>query len=171
MPALFIGRFQPFHLGHLNVIKTALEENDHLYIGIGSTQYSFEPENPFTTGERIEMIQKTLQVEKLPAEKYSIIPIPNIENYALWPKHVSNYLPPFQKIYTGSPIVKNLFENYNQELKTPYLIEFIEKKLTISATEIRNLIKTSGDWQKLVPPTVANFLSEHQAEKRLNHLN
>ncbi|HDM88409.1 MAG TPA: nicotinamide-nucleotide adenylyltransferase, partial [Candidatus Bathyarchaeota archaeon] len=37
---LFIGRFQPPHLGHLHAIKQALEECDELIIVIGSSQYS-----------------------------------------------------------------------------------------------------------------------------------
>lgn len=32
---LFVGRFQPFHLGHLHVIKELLEKVDELIIAIG----------------------------------------------------------------------------------------------------------------------------------------
>src|SRR3970040_1541422 len=51
--ALWIGRFQPFHLGHLSMAKRILAEVDELVIGIGSAQYSHTPENPFTAGERL----------------------------------------------------------------------------------------------------------------------
>ncbi|MEM0023032.1 MAG: adenylyltransferase/cytidyltransferase family protein, partial [Archaeoglobaceae archaeon] len=48
MRALFIGRFQPYHLGHHEVVKKILEEVDELIIGIGSAQESHSLENPFT---------------------------------------------------------------------------------------------------------------------------
>ena len=37
---LFVGRFQPFHLGHLDMVKYALTEVDELIIVIGSAQDS-----------------------------------------------------------------------------------------------------------------------------------
>ena len=58
---LCIGRFQPFHLGHLSAIKQALKKVDKLYIGIGSSQYDHEEYNPFTAEERREMIQRALE--------------------------------------------------------------------------------------------------------------
>jgi len=58
---LFIGRFQPFHLGHLSDIKDALKEVDELVIAIGSSQHSGTKENPFSTEERIKMIEDTCE--------------------------------------------------------------------------------------------------------------
>jgi nicotinamide-nucleotide adenylyltransferase len=37
---LLIGRFQPFHKGHLQVVKTIARDCDDIIIGIGSAQYS-----------------------------------------------------------------------------------------------------------------------------------
>ena len=54
--ALFVGRFQPFHYGHLHAVESILKENDELLLVVGSAQMSHEPDNPFTAGERIEMI-------------------------------------------------------------------------------------------------------------------
>jgi len=45
---LFVGRFQPFHLGHLGVVKDILNEVDELVIVVGSAQYSHRIDNPFT---------------------------------------------------------------------------------------------------------------------------
>ena len=63
--ALFIGRFQPFHKGHLEAVKMILKENDEIIIAVGSAQYSHKLENPFTAGERITMIRKALEEEKV----------------------------------------------------------------------------------------------------------
>ncbi|EQD45121.1 nicotinamide-nucleotide adenylyltransferase, partial [mine drainage metagenome] len=52
MRAFVVGRFQPFHNGHLHVIKEILSQYSSVIIGIGSAQYSHTMENPFTAGER-----------------------------------------------------------------------------------------------------------------------
>ncbi|MBV9668355.1 MAG: adenylyltransferase/cytidyltransferase family protein, partial [Nitrososphaeraceae archaeon] len=57
---LFVGRFQPFHLGHLATIKFALSHIEELVVVIGSAQKSHEIRNPFTAGERIQMIKDSL---------------------------------------------------------------------------------------------------------------
>jgi nicotinamide-nucleotide adenylyltransferase len=171
MPALFIGRFQPFHLGHLDAIKKALPQTEMLFIGIGSTQENYLPENPFTAGERIEMIKAALDEAKIDPSKYLIIPIPNINNYELWPHHVEQYLPPFEEIYTGSEIVKTLFERANSKLKNPHKAIKVEKKLNISSTKIREAMKQNESWQKMVPASVAQLLKAWNAEKRLKSIN
>ena len=53
MHGLLIGRFQPFHLGHLNAVEYALKNVDILWIVVGSADKSHEYRNPFTAGERI----------------------------------------------------------------------------------------------------------------------
>ena len=66
---LYVGRFQPFHLGHLGAIKAVLKEVDELVIVIGSAQYSHNANNPFTTGERLVMIRRALQEAKVDYSK------------------------------------------------------------------------------------------------------
>ena len=167
MNALFIGRFQPFHLGHLSVIKKAITENDRLFIGIGSAEQNFRPANPFTAGERFQMIEAALDEAKIPRGKYEIFPVRNIDNYALWTRHVEIFLPPFQKIYTGSETVKNLYENENNNRKNPYEIVDVNKELKISSTQIRELMISSGKWEILVPPAVAEFINKLGGPARL----
>ncbi len=52
----FIGRFQPFHIGHQMVVNRALTLADKVAIVIGSHDQPRSPRNPFTTADRIEMI-------------------------------------------------------------------------------------------------------------------
>ena len=61
--ALIIGRFQPLHNGHLEVIRKVASECDRMIIGIGSAQYSHLTDNPFTAGERYLMVSETLRDE------------------------------------------------------------------------------------------------------------
>lgn len=164
--SLFIGRFQPFHKGHLSVIKDILSKGENLIIGIGSAEENYLPENPFTAGERYEMICNTLQAESIDLSQTAIIPIRNINNYALWVRHIELYLPKFNKVYTGSKIVKNLFE---QEGK--YEVCGVDKKLEIDATLIRQKILAGKNWEDLVPKKVRDYLISTKGDKRIQDIN
>lgn len=55
--AVFIGRFQPFHDGHLAVVKQAMEIADEVLILIGSANRARDTRNPFTYEERKSLIE------------------------------------------------------------------------------------------------------------------
>ena len=57
---LFIGRFQPIHIGHITAITNALKIVDELIIVIGTSNKNIDLNNPFTTGERIEIVRKAV---------------------------------------------------------------------------------------------------------------
>ncbi|ALH96521.1 nicotinate-nicotinamide nucleotide adenylyltransferase [Acinetobacter equi] len=53
---VFIGRFQPFHLAHLQTVKIALEKSQFVILALGSAQLERNIKNPFLAIEREEMI-------------------------------------------------------------------------------------------------------------------
>ena len=57
---LYIGRFQPFHKGHLSVVIEALNHCDKLIIAVGSAQESGTEKNPFDFELRKELIRRSL---------------------------------------------------------------------------------------------------------------
>ena len=61
MDGLLIGRFQPFHLGHLDAILFGLSRAENLFIGIGSSNRYNEKKNPFSAEERREMIVSSIE--------------------------------------------------------------------------------------------------------------
>ena len=164
--SLFIGRFQPFHLGHIWMAKQALKVSRELIIAIGSAEDSYIKDNPLTSSERIEIIIKNLKEESIPRDRFMIVPVRNINNYALWVKHVEVLLPRFEALFTGSLVVKSLFERENK-----YFIHFFndkKKELKISATSVRDKI-ISGDksWKKMLSGVTTSYLESINIEQRL----
>lgn len=163
--ALFIGRFQPFHKGHLSVIKGALNKTKRLFIGIGSAEKSRTDDNPFTAGERFQMIEAALKEEGIDPNSYAIVPIRDINDYDRWVDHVASLLPPFSRVYTGSDIVKRLYEEHGG-----YEVVDVEFELEISATKVRELLKTGGDWQSLVPDVLQALFEKWKIEERIREI-
>lgn len=159
---LFIGRFQPFHLGHLRAVEHILKKEDELIIGIGSAQYSHTPENPFTAGERIEIIMKSLR-QTVDTRRVYLIPIPDVGEHRLWVSQVISFCPSFQTVYSNNGLVKVLFEEAGYRVEP---VPFFDRDLMMGR-EIRRLISSGGDWRSRLHPDAAKYLAEIGAERRL----
>lgn len=163
---VFVGRFQPFHKGHLKVIKDILKEVDELIVIIGSSQDSHEIDNPFTAGERITMIKYALEEEKIPLLRLWIIPVPDAEVHMGWVAQVEGYIPKFEVVYSNEPLTRRLFLEKGFEVKS---IPFRKREI-YSATVIRKLMLKGEKWEKLVPERVARFIKEIGGVERIKDL-
>ncbi len=164
--ALFVGRFQPFHLGHLHAIDKILEESDELVLVVGSAQMSHEHDNPFTAGERIEMIRAALDAADIPSERYMIIPIPDAPAHRVWVSAVESQTPRFDLVYSNQPLTRRLLIEAGYEVR--YIPMFHRGKY--EASEIRRRILEAEDWSDLVPPEVYRIVQEIDGENRIRDL-
>ncbi|KJE49171.1 MULTISPECIES: nicotinamide-nucleotide adenylyltransferase [Acidiplasma] len=153
MTAFIIGRFQPFHKGHLEIIKTILKDNDHVIIGIGSAQFSHTLTNPFTAGERYLMISNTLEANNI--KNFYIVPIEDVNSNPMWVAHVESLTPPFSRVYTNNPLVKRLFYEKKYEVRSLPLLN----RKSWSGTRIREKMIKGLDWKDDVPETVYNIIT------------
>ncbi len=151
---LIIGRFQPFHLGHLSAVKQALKQADKLYIAIGSAQYSGRPKNPFTAKERRQMIELALESENI-AKDCDIFEVPDIHDDEKWISHLKSIVPDFDIVFVGNNgLVQELFEKNG----IPTMPVTHEKD--ISGTEVRKLMTDNKAWQKMLSPAVAGYIEK-----------
>lgn len=161
-----IGRFQPPHKGHIEVMNEILEEVDELVIGLGSAQLSHELDDPFTAGERILMLNKALAESEVDLSRVYFIPIPDVNNNALWVSNVISFSPPFSKIYSGNPLIKRLFKEREFEVESPPMFNREEYQ----GTEIRERMLQDKEWKNLVPDGVGEIIEEIDGVKRLKDL-
>lgn len=163
---ILIGRMQPVHNGHIQVIESILDEVDEIIIGIGSAQLSHSLKDPFTAGERVVMMNQALADIGVDSSRYYIIPMQDINFNALWVSHVKMLTPPFSVVYSGNPLVKQLFAEEDYEVKQPPLYD----RLHLSGTEVRNRIIEDKNWQELVPDATVKLINEINGDKRLKNL-
>ncbi|MBU7025082.1 MAG: nicotinamide-nucleotide adenylyltransferase [Theionarchaea archaeon] len=165
MRALYVGRFQPFHKGHLEILKRILKEHHELIIIVGSAQHSHTLENPFTAGERIQMITETLDEEKITKRIY-IIPVDDIHRHAVWVKQVESLTPSFNCVFSNEPITTRLFREAGYAVRQTELLYREEW----SGTEIRKMILNDERWESCVPPAVARVIKEIDGITRIKEL-
>ena len=163
---ILIGRMQPVHNGHMQIIKQILNEVDEIIIGIGSAQLSHELKDPFTAGERVVMVSQALAETNIDPSRYYIIPMQDINFNALWVSHVKLLTPPFSVIYSGNPLVKQLFSEEGYEVKQPPLYD----RLNLSGNEVRRRILNDENWQELVPNATTEIINEINGVERLKNL-
>lgn len=161
---LFIGRFQPFHLGHLVTIKFALRKVEELIIVIGSAQKSHEMRNPFTAGERIQMIKDSLDSDnEIDTRKVFMIPIPDINTHSLWTHQVDALVPKYKVIFTNDPFTHILFKEKGMKVIEPRL----HQREELSATEVRSRMVKGGDWKKLVTSQTVKVIEDVHGIRRI----
>jgi nicotinamide-nucleotide adenylyltransferase len=163
---LFIGRFQPFHFGHLATVKYALENVKLLYILVGSSQKSHELKNPFTAGERIMMIRAALMQESIDPSRYLILPIPDAIGHAVWTAFIDQVVPKYDVVYSNDRLTLQLFRERGAEaIEAPLF-----NRPTFSATEVRKRIKAGVSWESLVPSSEAKIIEEIISNGRFDGL-
>ncbi len=154
MSALLIGRFQPFHKGHLIIIKKILSEVNELIIVVGSSQHRDAVDNPFSADQRVEMIKRVLDSEGI--SRYQVYKVPDIGDDDLYPGHVMEHVPRFDVVYSGNSLVQRLFGVAGKEVRKINLI----KRDEYSGTEIRRRMASGEEWESLLPTPVVEYLEE-----------
>ena len=164
MNGFLIGRFQPFHLGHLEAIKFALSKVEHLHIGIGSSNKSHEKRNPFTADERKQMI--LLSIEDELQKKLSIHYIPDVDDHSKWTNLVDEIIPEYDVVFSNDDFTHEL---YGKQGKLIISVE-LKSRSNLSGTNIRNLILTDQNWKQFLPSGTIDILLQIDPKKRLENL-
>ena len=141
---LYIGRFQPIHIGHESIIRKMLDECEQIIIAIGSAQENGTERNPFTFEQRADLILNIFYQYAL-AGRLSIIAIndrENPSNDASW----GDYL--FRNVYNMTGVIPDaIYEGEEEERNTWYdnwrvNIEKVSRTdIPVSATRLREAIK------------------------------
>ncbi len=134
---LFIGRFQPFHKGHLDALEQIATQADVIKIVIGSSNKSRTSDNPLTFTERKKYLLKCLTALKLRQKKVAIrvYAMPDVPDDTDWCKQLRKVAGSFDAVITANDWVisimrQNRIATSKQEFRVP-----------IAATSIRTMIR------------------------------
>ena len=163
--ALFVGRFQPFHNGHFESVKRLLRKYKEVIVVIGSSEDSFSRDNPFTCGERIEMIRTCFGMKDL--SRLVIVPVPDVNDNTVWVDHVLAHIPQVNEVYSNNPLVRMLFSKHGVLVRST---EPHERERNEGASIRKLMCEGDKSWAKHVPKKTYEFLLNIEAEKRMNKI-
>jgi nicotinamide-nucleotide adenylyltransferase len=161
-------RAQPFHNDHLEYVLTALSLTEHLIVGITNpdpSTFREEPSsphrhlagaNPYTYFQRARMIELSLDREGVALSRVTVVPFDPTD-----PAKWSYYLPVASAV-TQYVRLFSSWEDRKADLLRAYGFDVYvvdrraEKQVT--ATQVRELLQSGGDWRRLVPDGTAAVL-------------
>lgn len=175
---IFGGRWQPFHSGHLHVLREAIKQHGEVVIGIVNPEPpnanwesypSFHPvHNPFTYWERLTMLMETLQEENLLNNCY-FVPLRHPRADVLQDK---SYLPPerFWLVPTTSSHELGKVAELVAQGEEVTTIDVPEDIISISSSKVKSAIYNNEDWAQLVPNAVHKHIIGIHGEERIKNL-
>lgn len=163
--ALLIGRFQPFHFGHLYLIKKALAVSNHLIIGIGSSNRT-DVKNPLSWGERKKMLKRAINKEKLDGKIKKIIPLRDFFNDKKWLNNVVGKTGGFDLVVGNNGWVNRIMKDGGKKvMRVPYY-----KRYLYEGEKIRKLMNDSKPWESRVPKYLVEELKKQMEKVKYKHI-
>lgn len=165
MRALYLGRFNPPHKGHIHAIEHILNQPDidEIIILIGSGEKAYSIKNPFTGGERLEMLT-TLVRKRFDISKFYIASIPDVNRNTIWPANVIDLVPKFEVVFTNNPLVQELFGRLaNKEVREVPLAS----RADFSGKKIRLKMIKGENWESAIPDEVVELIKKFEGVQRI----
>ena len=160
------GRFQVFHLKHLEYVLAAKMRCRKLLIGIEEPDRIFrKDQNPFTYYERFEMIHDSLIDFGIRRDEFEIVPFPSEH-----PERILNYVPQGAEFYLNlcdEDDEKLLAELEKMGFQTEVLIEKNEETRGVTSSEVRECILNGREWRSLVPKKVYEYIMCYHLDERM----
>lgn len=163
---LFIGRFQPFHLGHLSAIKQGLDQCEKIILVIGSANRNFSVDNPLSLSERKQIVELVIQKENLQSKVSCLSSLDDNPDNLAWTETMIQSLPPFEVVIGNNALVTVLTEYMGYAQFHPHLT----KREILQGVMIRKRVIESKKWQDRVSEYTLPLLEQFGFEKRLKNL-
>ncbi len=162
--ALIVGRFQPFHKGHLFLIKKALEKSDKIVIGIGSSNICDE-NNPIDFETRKKIIKAVAYKEKIKDRLIKIVPLDDFFADKKWLKNLEKQVGKFDLALGNNDWTNNILEKAGYKvLRVNYY-----KRSLYEGWRIRKLIKEGKDWHDRVPKYLISNIKDQISKTQIKN--
>lgn len=175
---VYIGRFQPFHNAHLSMLIEATKLSDKVIIIVGSANQPRIVKNPFTTYERIGMIQNAISANALDLHtKFYFETVEDtVYNNTAWCVNVQSLVAKHTLNTDNIAIIGHKKDNSSEYLEMFPQWGFVDQPLMqpLHATQIRDSF--FGDTPNLnwfngvVPSTTLDFMKSFMNTPEYNSL-
>lgn len=169
---VFIGRFQPFHVGHLFVVNEAFRRTDHVILLIGSANSPRSLKNPFSFSERADYIKNAVTLET--GKTLTCLPLfDTLYNDHLWLQHAQKQVASVTKKGERIGIIGHDKDDSSYYLKLFPTWGFcaVPSHEGLSATPIRKAFFKDGQiMADKLPQSSVDFLTAFLKTEAYQHL-
>ncbi|MCX6771783.1 MAG: nicotinamide-nucleotide adenylyltransferase [Candidatus Micrarchaeota archaeon] len=163
--ALFIGRFQPLHKGHLFALKYIAARFSRVIVVIGSAQEKRTEKNPFSAQERKRMMRAMLVKEKL-SDRCRVFLLQDIPNDYEWVSYLDAHVPSYDVCFSNNALVLRLMRRSGKKVMR---VPLLARRKYRGAT-VRERMRKGKEWKSRVPESVAKSLAKMRAEEMAGRL-
>ena len=156
---VFIGRFQPFHLAHMQTIEIALEKSKSVVLALGSAQPERNIKNPFLATEREQMILASFSEND--QKRIHFVHIVDVYNDEKWVNQVKTKVNGVVQPNTKIGLIghfKDESSYYLSLFPAWEMVELESLKDSISATPMREAYYRGEIQAELFPEGTTQFL-------------
>ena len=160
---VFIGRFQPFHLAHMQTIKIALEQSQYVILALGSAQNERNIKNPFSASEREQMILSNFSAAD--QQRIKFIHVVDVYDDDKWQKLVKTLVAEVVQLDDKVGLIghfKDESSYYLQLFPEWGMVELESLKGAISATPLREAYYRGEIIESAFPLGTSEFLQKFQ---------
>ena len=147
--AVYVGRFQPFHLGHLALLRQAFEIAKKVIMVLGSAYQARTPKNPWTWLERHEMIQVSLSTEE--RSRLHFLPVRDYYDQDRWVQAVQQGVDEIVSCTFPGQAAQIVMIGHFKDHSSRYLQSFqawelrsVPRAHVVDATSLRNTLLGAG---------------------------
>ena len=160
---VFIGRFQPFHLAHMQTIEIALQQSQKVIIALGSAQAERSIKNPFLAQEREQMILSNFSQED--QQRIVFVHVVDVYDDQKWVKLVKDLVAANTPVQANIGLIGHFKDDssyYLQLFPDWTLVELESLKNSISATPMREAYYRGEIQTQYFPQGTIEFLQQFQ---------
>ncbi|WP_202743037.1 nicotinate-nicotinamide nucleotide adenylyltransferase [Acinetobacter calcoaceticus] len=168
---VFIGRFQPFHLAHMQTIEIALQQSHYVVLALGSAQMERNIKNPFLAIEREQMILSNFSLDE--QKRIKFVHVVDVYNDEKWVKQVKSLVNGVIEPNSTVGLIGHFKDESSYYLKLfPewIMVELDSLKDSISATPMREAYYRGEIQTEFFPVGTIQFLDEFQKTRTYQQL-
>jgi len=158
--ALFIGRFQPFHKGHLYSLKKAFQVGEKVIVGIGSSNVH-DTNNPWDYETRRRMVEEVVRENGWDRKLQAVWAVPDVYDDEKWGRGILESLRE-EGVMPGEVLAVGNNEWTNRILKARGITVYesgLYKREELEGVKIRELLAVGDNsWQKRLPEAVVKYV-------------
>lgn len=137
--AVVVLRAQPVHVGHVQLLEQAAAIADEVIVVVAAAEQAYTATNPFTAGERLQLVRAALSTTLL--QRCWLVALPSPAWSAMAVTQLRFCLPPFDVIVTNNPVLRAMAEAEGVAVVGSAPVRVDDE--AVAATSIRTLLASN----------------------------